>query len=94
MTKEQLAEREYPVLNSMLADKDGVFRRIDENKDNRAAFIKGLDHLPEFLAWVNKNAGIRVKSGNYIQVSESGIIVRSPKKVIEDFLTEKYGSNE
>lgn len=82
MTKEQLAEREYPVSNA---------NGYDSKAKERAAFIKGLEHLPEFLQWVNESDVVYIDpDGTYYFFGESV----ENAKIIEIFLTEKYGSNE
>ncbi len=83
MTKEQLAEREFP---------DHVhFWHNDAIHEKRAAFIKGLEHSPDFLNWLIKNQFASYPDGSWANGDEDAA---DSHELFELFLTEKYGNEQ
>ena len=91
MTIEQLAEMEYPVFMMAEKDRDGSKRMFDANKDQRAAFIKGLEHAVEIAKWIRTNDNVWIERDGYQLSPGVGV---TETELINYFITEKYGSNE
>jgi len=82
MTKEQLAEREFPYL---------TLKPKWATSCERAAFIKGLDELEGLAEWIHKNPHIVIMKDGYWY--NPGVDL-SYKELVNMYITEKYGSND
>jgi hypothetical protein len=81
MTKEQLAEKLFPC-NKYTA----IYFRFLQ-KEKRAAFLKGLDLLPEFAEFC-------LSVYYELRMADDEFKFPGCEALLTQFLTEKYGSNE